>query len=255
MIAWAPWSRSACGLSSISRRPVLRVGLVPSTPMKDDSEATSSSSRIAVASACWRSAMAWNDTCAGASLMPWISPASCEGKKPLGTITYISAVSARVATTRPSISGCRARVQSSARSYSATTRSNMSPSAPLAWASASVAMPWSRPGLRKRAHSIGVSVSETTSEIAIATASVIANSWNRRPTTSPMNSSGISTAISDTVSEIRVKPICLAPSSAACSRGLPSSRCRATFSSITIASSTTKPVAMVSAIRVRLLSE
>ncbi len=51
----------------------------------------------------------------------------------------------------------------------------------------------------------------------MATASVIANSWNRRPTTSPMNNSGISTAISDTVNEMMVKPICLEPLSAACS--------------------------------------
>jgi hypothetical protein len=69
--------------------------------------------------------------------------------------------------------------------------------------------------LRIRAHSIGTSVSETTAEITIVTASVMANSWNRRPTTSPMNSSGISAAISDTVSEMIVKPICLEPKRAA----------------------------------------
>ena len=68
---------------------------------------------------------------------------------------------------------------------------------------------------------MGVSVSETTAEIRMATASVIANSWNRRPTTSPMNSSGISTAISETVSEMMVKPICLAPLSAASSGASP----------------------------------
>ena len=61
----------------------------------------------------------------------------------------------------------------------------------------------------RRAHIIGVSVSDTTSEIRIDTASVIANSRNSRPTTSAMKSSGISTAISEIVSEIRVKPICL----------------------------------------------
>ena len=83
----------------------------------------------------------------------------------------------------------------------------------------------------------------------------MANSWNSLPTTSPMNSSGISTATSDTVSETRVKPIWRAPLSAASSGPSPSSMCRAMFSSITMASSTTKPVAMVSAIRVRLLSE
>ncbi|MNZ99810.1 hypothetical protein D3C78_1191490 [compost metagenome] len=70
-----------------------------------------------------------------------------------------------------------------------------------------------------------------------------------------MNSSGISTAISDNVREIRVKPICLAPLSAAFSGLSPSSMKREMFSSMTIASSTTKPVAMVRAIRVRLLTE
>ena len=61
------------------------------------------------------------------------------------------------------------------------------------------------------AHIIGTSVSDTTAEITIVTASVMANSWNSRPTTSPMNSSGIRTAISETVSEMMVKPICCAP--------------------------------------------
>ncbi|MNN09584.1 hypothetical protein D3C81_1224700 [compost metagenome] len=68
----------------------------------------------------------------------------------------------------------------------------------------------------RRAHIIGVSVSDTTAEIRIDTASVIANSRNSRPTTSPMNSSGISTATSEKVSEMMVKPICLEPFSAAC---------------------------------------
>ncbi len=66
-----------------------------------------------------------------------------------------------------------------------------------------------------RAHIIGVRVSDTTAEMMMVTASVTANSRNRRPTTSPMNSSGMSTAISDTVRETMVKPICPAPVSAA----------------------------------------
>ena len=60
-------------------------------------------------------------------------------------------------------------------------------------------------------------------EMRIATASVIANSRNRRPTTSPMNNSGISTAISEMVSEMMVKPICFAPFRAACIGVSPSS--------------------------------
>ena len=86
----------------------------------------------------------------------------------------------------------------------------------------------------------------------MAAASVIANSWNSRPTTSPMNRSGIRTAISDTVSEMMVKPICAEPFIAASCGLSPCSRKRAMFSITTIASSTTKPVAMVSDISDRL---
>ena len=73
---------------------------------------------------------------------------------------------------------------------------------------------------------MGVSVSDTTAEMTMVTASVTANSRNRRPTTSPMNSSGMSTAISETVSETMVKPIWPAPVSAASSGDMPSSRKR-----------------------------
>ncbi len=65
------------------------------------------------------------------------------------------------------------------------------------------------------AHRLGTMVSEITAEITMVTASVTANSRNSRPTTSPMNSSGISTASSDTVSEMMVKPISPEPFSAA----------------------------------------
>ena len=67
-----------------------------------------------------------------------------------------------------------------------------------------------------------------------------------------MNSSGMNTAISDTVSEMTVKPISRAPSSAACIGFSPFSMWRTMFSIITMASSTTKPVPMVSAISDRL---
>ena len=77
---------------------------------------------------------------------------------------------------------------------------------------------------RKRLPSIGVRVSDTTAEIIIVTASVTANSRNSRPTTSPMNSSGISTAISEMVSDTMVKPISPEPLSAAASGFSPFSR-------------------------------
>ena len=67
-----------------------------------------------------------------------------------------------------------------------------------------------------------------------------------------MKSSGMSTATSETVSETMVKPICFAPFSAASNGGSPCSMKREMFSIITMASSTTKPVEMVSAISDRL---
>ncbi len=71
----------------------------------------------------------------------------------------------------------------------------------------------------------------------------------------PMNKSGISTATSETVSDTMVKPICLAPLSAASNGESPCSMKRAMFSIMTMASSTTNPVEMVSAISERLFSE
>ena len=70
---------------------------------------------------------------------------------------------------------------------------------------------WSLAGRSIRPHIIGVSVSEITAETITATDSVTENSVNSRPTTPPMNSSGMNTAISDTVSDTMVKPICAAP--------------------------------------------
>ncbi|MGY3359019.1 hypothetical protein ACVWZK_005682 [Bradyrhizobium sp. GM0.4] len=104
----------------------------------------------------------------------------------------------------------------------------------------------------RREHIIGVSVSDTTAEVTTAIVRVSANSRNMRPTRPDMNNSGMNTAISDTVSEITVKPISLAPFSEASIALSPFSMWRTMFSIITMASSTTKPVPMVSAISDRL---
>ena len=56
---------------------------------------------------------------------------------------------------------------------------------------------------------MGVSVRETSAEITIVTASVTANCRKSRPAMSPMKSSGMSTAMSDTVRERMVKPTLL----------------------------------------------
>ena len=107
-------------------------------------------------------------------------------------------------------------------------------------------------GLRNSAHSMGVSDRETKPERRMATVMTTANSWNSRPTMPPMNSTGMNTAARDTVMDMMVKPISRAPSRAARSGVLPISMCRTMFSSMTMASSTTKPTASVRAMRERL---
>ena len=76
---------------------------------------------------------------------------------------------------------------------------------------------------RKRLHSIGVSVTETTPEIRIAVAMVTANSRNMRPRMPPMNRIGMKTAVSDTVMVTIVDAISFEPASAASSRDSPRS--------------------------------
>ena len=63
---------------------------------------------------------------------------------------------------------------------------------------------------------------------------------------------GMNTAASDVVIVRIVKPISFDPFNAALSLSSPFSMCRTMFSSITIASSTTKPTHSVSAISERL---
>ena len=104
----------------------------------------------------------------------------------------------------------------------------------------------------KRPQIIGVSVSDTTAETAIASVIVIANSWNRLPRMPAMKMIGMNTATSERLIEITVKPICREPSKAARSGVLPISMWRWMFSIITIASSTTKPTEMVIAISEKL---
>ena len=81
---------------------------------------------------------------------------------------------------------------------------------------------------------------------------VTANSRNSRPRMPLMNRIGMNTAASDMVIVRIVKPISFEPFSAASSGVSPFSMWRTMFSSITIASSTTKPIERISAIIDRL---
>src|SRR5215469_18387560 len=100
----------------------------------------------------------------------------------------------------------------------------------------------------KREQSIGASVNETKPETAIEAVTVMANSRNKRPMMLPMSSSGMNTAINEMLIESTVNAISRDPLRAASNGAMPFSICRWMFSTTTMASSTTKPTAMVSAI-------
>ncbi len=80
--------------------------------------------------------------------------------------------------------------------------------------------------LRNRLQSIGVNVTDTTPEIRIATQIVTENSRNNRPSTPPMNSTGMKTAASDSVIDTIVNPISRDPTSDAVNGSSPISTCR-----------------------------
>src|SRR5207249_11155318 len=92
---------------------------------------------------------------------------------------------------------------------------------------------------------MGVNVSDTNTEIKIATMIVTENSCTIRPTMPPRNKTGMKTATNERVIERIVKPISLDARIVASTRPLPISRWRTMFSSITIASSTTNPTESV----------
>ena len=105
---------------------------------------------------------------------------------------------------------------------------------------------------KNNAHSIGVKLSDNTRDSTTAEARVTANSRISRPTTPPMNISGVNTAISEIEMVRMVKLISLEPARAAANGASPTSIRFQITSTKTIASSTTKPTAMVSAISDRL---
>ena len=78
-----------------------------------------------------------------------------------------------------------------------------------------------RRGPSQRAHSIGVRVSDTNSEIVIAATSVIENSRNKRSTIPPMNRIDTNTAARARFIESNVDPTSRAPTSAASKGGFP----------------------------------
>ena len=93
----------------------------------------------------------------------------------------------------------------------------------------------------------------TKPETVSAAATVTANSRNSRPVVSVRKVSGRNTATDDTVAATTAKEISAMPRRAASIGGAPSSTQRVMFSSTTIASSTTRPIASVTPISVSVL--
>ena len=79
----------------------------------------------------------------------------------------------------------------------------------------------------------------------MAIVTTAANALKSRPTTPPISSTGMNTAMSERVIETMVKPISPIPASPPRSGGMPASMWRMMFSSMTMASSTTSPTARV----------
>ncbi len=55
--------------------------------MNEDRLSTSGSAEIALANACWRSAIRSKAMSWAAWVTPWMIPVSCTGKNPLGIVT------------------------------------------------------------------------------------------------------------------------------------------------------------------------
>ena len=106
-----------------------------------------------------------------------------------------------------------------------------------------------------REASIGQSESATSMEIATESASVMPNSRKSAPVWPGRNDSGTKTAARVAVVATTAKNTWRVPSTAAARGPMPWARRRTMFSSTTMASSTTRPVASTSASSVRMLIE
>ena len=106
-----------------------------------------------------------------------------------------------------------------------------------------------------REASIGQSDSATTADSRTDIASTKPNSRNSPPVCPGRKDSGMKTAASVAVVAMTAKNTSRVPSTAAARGPMPSLRRRTMFSSTTIASSTTRPVASTSASSVRMLME
>ena len=102
---------------------------------------------------------------------------------------------------------------------------------------------------------IGVRLNAMKAENPTAAATVTPNSPNNRPVSPVMNDTGMNTAMSTSVVAMTAKPISFEPLMDASTAGSPASMRRTMFSSTTMASSTTRPMASTAASKVSVLME
>ncbi len=109
--------------------------------------------------------------------------------------------------------------------------------------------------LRNQYASTGITVSATSSDASSATVTVIANGANNWPIMPPTNAIGRNTATVVSVDAVTAPLTSRTAVRTAWRFSSPYARCRLMFSSTTIESSTTRPIAIVSAPSVSRFSE
>ena len=108
---------------------------------------------------------------------------------------------------------------------------------------------------RNHQHSTGTIVRATTREASRATVAVTAKGRNSSPARPPTKAMGRNTATETRVEAVIAVATSRVPSRIAVRRSAPRPRCRRMFSTTTIASSTTRPIEIVSAPSVSVLRE
>ena len=176
-------------------------------------------------------------------------PLSAAGANSAGRLRKLTAPNSSSASTKPTMTPGRRINCRSVRSYHAESAAKKRSMAPAM-------RPWrTSPSAGRREASIGVSVSATSAENSTAAASVSPNSRNRRPFSPGRKEIGTNTATSVRVVATTAKPISRLPRIAATIGGSCISARRWMFSSTTIESSTTSPMASTTPSRVSTLME
>ncbi len=202
---------------------------------------TAGFSPMRLLTSCRMSVIAGNEMSSTASATTMIWPRSSVGKKPFGIATKSATEAASEPAATPITTARRPRHQSSAAAYRARVQRKPASNHAVQRRAGSSSR-WRR---RKREPSIGMSVRDTSAETRIASETTTANSWKSPPITPGMKKMGMNTATRESEMETMVKPISFDPLRAARIGDSPASTWRTMFSSITMASSTTRPTASV----------